>query len=372
MRLVFIILLLLLVSLYTWYTISLFSKINDYISDEVWYPPSALNILRIIFHTTPYMYIGYPQNQGIQNYLNPEHPPLAKYLMAIFILFLGYQPIAWRIPGWILGSLGLIIAFLITLMFFKDPKVKYIAGLLSALMVALDPNFWVMHGIAMLDAYAGFFGLLSLYLLLSERKTLSGIGLGLAAATKESMSFLIFPFLYYLGEFVKKIHSRVIYGIVIPIITYGIISIPFILYYGGVTQWLQNTVLHSLSWAISSGHISPGATSQISAPWQWFLNINPFFLGYDLYAKTNPLVMLAWIILTPIAFILKDQKMITTTMYAWSIWLGFIIVYFLGNNTLFSFYVSDFSPIVDVYVVVSAIKTAEYIQNLIFKWRGYR
>jgi len=371
LKYVIIAILVILVSLYTWFTINTFT-INNYISDEVWYPPSALNILKLIFGVNIPMSIDYPTNPGIQYYINPEHPPLAKYIIALSILFLGYNPIAWRIPGWILGSLSLIIAFLIGLEFFKDPKVKYLAGLISALVVALDPNFWVMHGIAMLDGYAGFFSLLSLYFLLSGRKKLASIGLGLAASIKESLYMLIFPYLYYLGEIERRIRFRVLYGIVIPLATYLIISLPIIIYYGGINGWLQNSLLHSLSWAITSGHIAPSATSQISEPWEWLFNINPFYLGYNFYANTNPFILIAWLCLTPFSFILRDPKLITTTTYALSVWLGFIIVYFLGNNTLFSFYVSDFSPVADVYVVVSAITLSEKLPELIKRMRGYK
>ncbi|MEM0174195.1 MAG: glycosyltransferase family 39 protein [Sulfolobaceae archaeon] len=368
LRYIVIILLIILVSLYTWFTINTFN-INNYIGDEVWYPTSALNILKYIFHVSVPMSIDYPSNAGIQTYINPEHPPLAKYIMALSILFLGYNPIAWRVPSWILGSLTLVMAFLFGLKFFKDPKVRYISGLLCAFIVALDPNFWVMHGIAMLDGYAGFFSLLSLYLLLSERKTIASIALSLAFLVKESLYMLIFPYLYYLGEIERRLRFRVIYGILIPLAIYLLLSIPIIIYFGGFMNWLQNSILHSLNWAITSGHISPGATSQISEPWDWFFNINPFYLGYNFYATTNPLVLLSWIFLTPFSFILKDPKLITTSTYALSIWLGFVLVYFLGNNTLFSFYVSDFSTVADVYVVVSAIALSERLPKLIKRTR---
>lgn len=104
------------------------------------------------------------------------------------------------------------------------------------------------------------------------------------------------------------------------------------------------------------------ATNQISAPWDWFLDIHPFFLGYGLYANVNPLLMWAWVVTTPLAFIMKDIKLIIFTMSAWSIWLGFVAVYFLGNHTLFSFYVTDFATISDVYVPISLFKFLNWIE----------
>ncbi|MEM3209721.1 MAG: glycosyltransferase, partial [Saccharolobus sp.] len=57
-------------------------------------------------------------------------------------------------------------------------------------------------------------------------------------------------------------------------------------------------------------------------------------------------------------------KLITVTMWAWTEWIGFVIVYILGNHTLFSFYVTDFMPVVDTYVVVSLFRLIQKINIL--------
>ncbi|TRM78917.1 glycosyltransferase, partial [Sulfolobus sp. D5] len=87
-----------LLIVYTYETVITFAPINGYIGDEVWYPTAAYNLLKYVFHVTPppMSTIGYPNEQNIQTYLNPEHPPLAKYIMAVFIYLLGYNPVAWR------------------------------------------------------------------------------------------------------------------------------------------------------------------------------------------------------------------------------------------------------------------------------------
>lgn len=85
------------------------------------------------------------------------------------------------------------------------------------------------------------------------------------------------------------------------------------------------------------------------------MNIHPFWMGFHFYATTNPFIMLLWPILTIIVILMKEKNLIFTSMWAWTEWLGFLMVYFLGNHTLFSFYVTDFSPVVDVFVAVSMI-----------------
>ncbi|WP_338599318.1 glycosyltransferase family 39 protein [Sulfolobus tengchongensis] len=355
-----------LVILYTYETVITFAPINNYIGDEVWYPTAAYNMLRLVFHVTPppMTSIGYPNEQNIQTYINPEHPPLAKYIMAVFIYFMGYYPIAWRLPSWILGDLMLMVAFFLGKKLVNNGILGNLAGILSALLIALDPNVWVLHGVALLDIYMSFFSILSLYFLLRDKPLWAGVALALAMLSKESAYVLIFPFLYYLGEITSSVKSRAVYGLGIPLLTYTVFSTPLIAYYGSISGWLSSTVIHRALWDVTNGHIALTATSQISTPWDWFLNIHPFYLGYNLYATTNPFVLILWIITTPLAFIFRDSKLITTTMWAWTIWIGFVIVYILGNHTLFSFYVTDFMPAVDVYVVTSLFKLAQKINVL--------
>jgi len=360
--LISVIILVISLGIYTYYTAITFAPIQGYIGDEVWYPTAAYNILKLIFHVQPPMYFSYPNEQNIQTYINPEHPPLAKYFMAIFILLLGYKPLAWRIPSWIMGDLTVIVAFLLARKLVGNDLWGNVAGLVSAALIMLSPNIWVTHGIALLEIYVGFFSLLAVYLLLSDNRLLwASIALGLAFASKESAFPLLLPFLYYVGEIKKSPLQRAVYGIGIPVATYAVISIPIMIYFGGIEGWIQNSFLHSLSWDITNGHISLSAVTQISPPWDWFFNIHPFYLGYNFYASTNPILMWLWVATTPIAFILKDTKLITLTMSAWTMWLAFVVAYFLGNHTLFSFYVTDFAPLVNTYIPASIFKALKRI-----------
>lgn len=355
--LISVIILVISLGIYTYFTVTTFAPVNGYIGDEVWYPSAAYNILKLVFHESPPMYIGYPNEQDIQSYVNSEHPPLAKYFMAIFILFMGYQPLAWRIPSWIIGDLAVIVAFLLGRKLVGNDLWGNVAGLVSAALIMLSPNIWVIHGIAILDAYVGFFSLLAIYLLLSDKRLLwASIALGLAFASKESSFPLLLPFLFYVGELRKSPVQRAVYGIGIPVATFTVVSIPIMVYFGSLDSWLHNSFLHMIGWDVTNGHITLSAVNQISTPWDWFLDVHPFYLGYNFYASTNPILMWLWVATTPIAFVLKDTKLITLTMSAWAMWLTFVVVYFLGNHTLFSFYVTDFAPMVNTYIAASIFK----------------
>ncbi|MEJ2770381.1 MULTISPECIES: glycosyltransferase family 39 protein [unclassified Stygiolobus] len=351
-----------MIFLYTYFTVITFAPINGYVGDEVWYPSAAYNILKFIFHITPPMYYPYPQESNIQTYINPEHPPLAKYIMAIFIGLFGYKPLAWRLGSWIIGDLMIIVGFLLARKLVGG-ELGNIAGLVAAMLIILSPNLWLLHGIAMLDIYVSFFILLSIYFLLSDNLLLASITLGLAFASKESAFPLIFPFLYYIGEFKKSPIQRAVYSMGIPATVFAILSIPIMIYFDGISGWIHNSFLYMLGWDATNGHISLTAIDQISTPWDWFLDIHPFYAGYYFYASTNPFIMWAWVVTTPLAFIIRDLKSIILTISAWAIWLSFCVVYILGNHTLFSFYVTDFAAIINVYVPVSIFKFYRWIST---------
>lgn len=360
--LISVIILVVSLGIYTYYTVVTFAPIQGYIGDEVWYPTAAYNILKLVFHVQPPMDFNYPNEQGIQTYINPEHPPLGKYFMDIFILLLGYQPLAWRIPSWIMGDLTVIIAFLLARKLVGNDLWGNVAGLVSAALIMLSPNIWVIHGIAILDVYVGFFSLLAIYLLLSDQRLIwASIALGLAFASKESAFPLLLPFLFYVGEIKKSPLQRAVYGIGIPVTVYAVLSIPIMVYFGGLSGWIQNSFLHTISWDATNGHITLSSVTQISTPWDWFFSIHPFYLGYNFYAATNPILMWLWVATTPLAFILKDTKLVTLTMSAWTMWLAFVAIYFLGNHTLFSFYVTDFAPLVNTYIAASIFKALKKI-----------
>lgn len=356
---VFYLILGIIVALYTYFTVKTFAPVNGYIGDEVWYPTAAYNYLKLIFHVTPPMYFPYPNEAAIQTYVNLSHPPLAKYIMAVFILLMGYSPAVWRMPSWIIGDLLIVAGFFLGREIVGKDVIGNLAGVMIAVLLVADPNLWLLHSIAMLEIYVAFFSFLSLLFLFEKKILLASIFLGLTFLSKESSFVLIIPFLYYLGELQKSPFKRVLYSIGVPVGVYLVGSIPLMIYLGGFINWLTQKYDNMFAWDLTNGHITLSAVTQISTPWGWFLNIHPFFMGYNLYANVNPVVMFLWLGLTPIAFFLKDLKTIIISMFAWSEWLGFTLVYFLGNHTLFSFYVTDFAPFVDSFVVIALFLLAK-------------
>jgi len=349
-----------LLLIYTYQTVSVFYPINSYISDEVWYAPSSYNIMTKIFHLNINQTVPFPSGKDLTNYFNLEQPPLAKYIIGIFIYFLGYNYWVWRIPSWILGDLIIILSFLITRKIVGNNIFGNIAGIITSVLIISDPNIWVMHGIAMLDIYVSFFSLLSLYYLIKDDILKASISFGLSFSSKFPGAFLIFPLLYYIRKINISRIKRLLYVILLPLLVYLSLNLLLIIYFG-FFSWFNQSFLGALEWGITSGHIA-NAPNQISSPWQWLLNIHPFDLGTyngsnlylnSFHALVNNYIIILWLILTPLIFILKDRKVIVSYLYPLSIYLGFFLVYFLGNTTLFTYYITDFMPMIYIYVVSS-------------------
>lgn len=352
-------LLALLMAAYASYTFQLFGFIPQYVSDEVYYVSAAHNLL-VAYGLAPNATVPVP------NYLNLEHPPLAKYLIALSIWALGLRPYAWRLPGWALGEAALLLAYLVGVRLTERwGLARYAGGLAAASALALDPNYWVQHGLALLDPYAGFFGLLALYLALRAKGTggllLAALAVGLAAASKETAAPLAVALAVYAYLKTRRLLPAAA-ALLIPLATYLALSAPLMALLG-LDKWLAQGPLHMAGWDVESGHLPPYALGQISTPWGWLLDINPFYMGLGLYASTSPPLLLAWLALSAYAFALRDRDLAAAASFPLSIYLALWLVYALGNHTLLSFYVSSFSPMSDAFVGAALVDlTARYLK----------
>jgi dolichyl-phosphate-mannose-protein mannosyltransferase len=148
--------------------------------DEVHYVPAARQMLEPA-PSTPL--------------LNPMHPPLAKQLIALSIRSFGDNPLGWRYPGVLFGSLAIVAMYLCGLALFgaQGPAVA------SALLAFFNQMVFVQSRIAMLDIFALAFGLFAIASFMHGfRKPrpqlwfgLTGLACGLAMACKWSGLFVL-------------------------------------------------------------------------------------------------------------------------------------------------------------------------------------
>ena len=155
---------------------------KGYIFDEVYYAKNAASLITD----------GVELNeQGEAEFV--VHPPVGKWLIGIGIKLFGNNEFGWRIIAAIVGSASVLLIYLIVQRLFNSLFLSNIA----AALFALDGLHLVMSRVALLDIFLMFFILLTFYLILRDNLWLSGVVIGLAAATKWSAVFAI-PFLILL------------------------------------------------------------------------------------------------------------------------------------------------------------------------------
>ncbi len=163
--------------------------------DEVHYVPAARKMLEWTSH-------------------NPEHPLLAKQVLAAAIWLGGDAPLVWRIPSLLFGTLGLY-AFARFVWFTTGLKQ---ATILAVLLLATNFAWFVQSRIAMLDMVMAGLAMGALWMCAAAvrqpqqarwRLALAGVLFGLALGAKWSVApLLVVPGLVFLALKLKHTGRR--------------------------------------------------------------------------------------------------------------------------------------------------------------------
>lgn len=247
---------------------------KGYIFDEVYYAKNANSLIRN----------GVELNaQGQAEFI--VHPPLGKWLIGIGIKVFGNDEFGWRISAAVIGTLSVVLIYLITKELFKS---VFLSNIAAALM-AFDGLALVMSRVALLDIFLMFFILLAFYSLIKNNIWLSGVAIGLAAATKWSAIFLI-PFFilltinYFQIEPVNWLKRAAQY-IFLPSLVYLLSWSGWIFTSGGWDRQSGSNVFTSL-WkyhtAILDFHRNLVETHSYAAnPWSWLILGRPTSFFYE-------------------------------------------------------------------------------------------
>lgn len=275
----------------------------------------------------------YPDVSGADTYMNAEHPPLAKYLIGISMLLLGDQPISWRLPGIVAGALALLVTYFFTAKLLNNE----LAALLVFPLALTDPILRAMSSVAMLDIYVAFFLALSLWFALRRSYLLSAVFIGLASTSKFTGLFSVAAL--FLLMLVRKagVKKTILYPFVVPFLIWFSFNLPLIVKWG-FQGWIGE-IQTGLRWFLTSRPPGPA----VSDPWGWFVNQSPFTLNLnpDVAASVNPavyLLALVSLILTPYIAYKFNRDSIIPALWFLLTFLGYILVYILGNRTMYSFY----------------------------------
>ncbi|MCY0867919.1 MAG: glycosyltransferase family 39 protein [Desulfurococcus sp.] len=309
-----------------------------------------------------------PDNEGINRYLNLEHPPLGKYLIALSIYALGDEPFTWRIPLILAGSLTVVLVYLSV----RKLSGSTLIALTSAVLLVAEPLSRVMFSLALLDGFVAFTSMLSFYLAVHGRykgALLAGI---LGGLFKLSGLFSLIPLaLIYLRQWARRNPSTLFLAynllalaftaLVLYLALLTLISLPLISYLGTV-RWIRDSLLNPLKWHTSVKCMGAGCPVS-SSPWDWFLGANafPVYLNPDVYAEGfTPFwstVFISILVFAPLAF--RDKKHGLLWLYLLGSWSGYVLLWLAGGRTQYSFYSIQLAPFVYMYLVY----TVTYVVN---------
>ena len=229
------------------------------------------------------------------------HPPLAKYIQALFFQSFGHNAFAWRLPSAVFGVIGVALVFVVAQLAFR----KISLSLLAALLLSLDGLWLVQSRVAMNDVFVTVWLLAAIASYLWYRRSaraawLLPVGIlgGLGLATKWSAVFWLVGLLIWemLGMLQKRTLKK------IPWLIFSLIVVPGVVYVASFTPMFLQGKDFRYFIELQTNIVRYELLLQVnhpdqSVPWQWPLNLTSVWYWHgvessDIYAFNNPL--LAW------------------------------------------------------------------------------
>lgn len=170
-------------------------------------------------------------------YGNPEHPPLTKLMVAVFVWVFGNHWFAWRFPIVICSLISTYLLYLLVRRFLGDRL-----ALLAASFLIFDIIFFIHGNIFILEPLAIVFCLSFILLYLKGRYGWSAVMFSLAClANEKSLLFLFVVGFYHLLinldlKVLKNITNRAVLQ------KFGVFSLIFLIV-GGGGLWVTDVVL---------------------------------------------------------------------------------------------------------------------------------
>jgi len=286
------------------------------------------------------------------DYLNLEHPPLGKYIIASSMLTCGDNPRCWRLPSNLEAALMPVILYLgfsvkrVLRGSRREGLLGITAGLAASAAVASDVSLRYCGAIALLDIHQAFFEAVAIAFLASGSLRGFILGYSLAGSVKYS-GFFLMPVAWAwiaLERWGWRRRARFfLASIVVPALVLVAVSSPLILYLGPI-RWYKEAVIGALGWHTTSR--PPGPPT--STPLGWILNANPFYFSYAIMigGETTTAMHVAAIAAGAFAIVyyISRNRLPAGAASYFSILGLYILLYIIGNKTLYSFYVVQLAP----------------------------
>jgi len=327
-----------------------------------------------------------PDKQGINNFINWEHPPLAKYLIGLLMYFVGDYPVYWRIPVILTGALTVLLVFLVV----HKITGNFPASLTTSILVLVDPMSRALFSIALLDGYVALFTVIALYLTIQRRYREALLVVLIGGCFKASALFTTIPILILVAReeaigrgksvlvFIRSLVKYTAISAILYTSLLVLVSVP-VMSYMGITQWFNYALVGAVKWHASTKCIGAGCPVS-SAPWEWFMGLNSFPLyiypdGSVLYASGfYPLWSLSLILLvlfTPLPYT-RDRTYGYIVLVFLGTLLGYIGLWIIGGRTQYSFYAIHFTPLVYTnlaYIFTKILPHEELVREAVGEWK---
>ncbi|MEM1532777.1 MAG: glycosyltransferase family 39 protein [Desulfurococcaceae archaeon] len=322
-----------------------------------------------------------PDNDGINDYLNTEHPPLGKYLIALSIILLGDHPFHWRVPSIVSGVLMILLLYYLTLNISGSPWI----ALLAASLTAIDPLFKALGSIALLDIFVATTSVAAAIAIVKRKYVVASILIGISASFKFNGLFTLIPMMIiHLRNLVRArmdIDLETIYKYIewlfknaaIIVVVFLIASTPFIAGYG-LGGWLRDTI-NSLKWHTSE-KCPPGRAGcpTSSFPIDWFIGVNAFtlYVNPTVVAMGNYILWTAslWLSILFIPAAKTFKKVGHSLLFLLGILLGYIVLWIMGGRTQYSFYAIHLLPFtyLALALMLEVIVDRNSLKEVFNKW----
>lgn len=325
-----------------------------------------------------------PDQGGINGYVNIEHPPLGKYLIALSMMLLGDTPLYWRIPIIVAGVATSLLVYLVV----KRSCGKWYVALGAALLFALDPMPRALFAVALLDGFVALFATVSLYLAIRRKYIEALIAATVGGLFKATGLFTTIPAIILLSReiarkadrkpvmFIKFLIAYFLLTVALYFLLLVVVSAPLIAYMG-IYGWFNNAVVGALRWHLSVK--CTGAQCPVSsAPWEWFMGLNSFLIyvypdGSRLYARGfYPLWFTSLILLVLHLPVVRRGfgNYGHTSLFYLGTFIGYVAIWILGARTQYSFYAIHLAPLVyaNLFITLYLFKQPDFTRDALKEW----
>jgi dolichyl-phosphate-mannose-protein mannosyltransferase len=341
---------------------------TELVFDEVYYVDGARD----------YLAYGVELDDGSPEFV--VHPPVGKWAIALGIRFFGDTPFGWRFMAALVGTISILLVFLIARTLFNSIFV----GLVAAALMALDGLHLVMSRTALLDIFLSFFILLTFYWLIKEKLWLAGISMGLALGSKWSAIYVLAALGIYILFKQRRYLITVTQFAIVPLLVYLSSWIGWFTSSEGWSRTTRGNAVSSLIYyhrEILNFHtgLTTDHSYQASA-WNWLVLGRPTSFFYDdpkgcnaqscsqeVLAMGTPFLWWAGLISIFVAlgyFIHRRERSIGLILLfllaSYLPWLAF------PERTTFYFYAIAFQPFLMLCIayVISKFLEAENLRNI--------